>query len=165
MHVTGKREGQELWSEGAPEPKAKIGYEHEKIRTTKLENLGERAHSNKGKKRVLLLIKIAVWNTLIQMCNQKPVTNKTYKRNTLKQLSSCLNRTPACGSLSQGRKQIFPFCVASVSSEGESCTSNNRTTSEQFDRMEAPHVRLYELTLGEVDMTSHFPLPPYQYQS
>lgn len=60
------------------------------------------------------------------MCNQKPVTNKTYKRNTLKQLSSCLNRTPACGSLSQGRKQIFPFVWASVSSEGESCTPNNR---------------------------------------
>lgn len=47
----------------------------------------------------------------IQMCNQKPVTNKTYKRNKLKQLSSCLNRTPACSSFSRRRKQIFPFCV------------------------------------------------------
>lgn len=51
MHVTGKREGQEVCSEGAPELKAKIGYEHEKIRTRKLENLGDSAHSNKGKKK------------------------------------------------------------------------------------------------------------------
>lgn len=39
----GRGKARRLCSEGAPEPKAKIGYEHEKIRTSKLENLGESA--------------------------------------------------------------------------------------------------------------------------
>lgn len=94
------------------------------------------------------------------MCNQKWVTNKTYKRNTQKQLSSCLNRTPVCGGLSQGRKQIFPLCVWLVSSEGESCTSNNRITSEQFDSgWRYCMLWLYELNLGQLAWRLTFLFP------
>lgn len=110
MHVPGKREGwggrlcggtraesqDRLWAFGN-----KNKYVGESNRECAKQYL----------KKDCLLIKTAVWNTRIQMCNQKPATNKTYKHNTLKQLSSCLNRTPACGRLSWGRKQIFPFCV------------------------------------------------------
>lgn len=104
----GRGKAEEVSSEGAPEPRAEIGCEHSEIRTNTLENLA-RECARQYLKKDCLLIKTAVWNTRIQMCNQKPATNKTYKRNTLKQLSSCLNRTPACGRLSWGRKQIFPF--------------------------------------------------------
>ena len=108
----------------------------------------------KEKKDDCLLIKTAVWNTRIQMCNQKPVTNKTYKRNTLKQLSSCLNRTPACGSFSWGRKQIFPFCVWLLFPRKVNRAFQQQDNVRNLTAEGGSAGRLYELTRGGC------PMPP-----
>lgn len=51
-----------------------------------------------------------------------------------------------------------PLCEASVSSEGESCTSNNRNRQNDLTMNGGAAHRTLGISTGEVSMMSHFPI-------